>query len=283
MSKTLPNGRSKTDGKHVREYEWMLRSAAYRSLSCYARCLLTEMKRLYDGRNNGDLHMSVRHAAALLSCHRDTAAKALHDLEDRGFIHPRTRGSFKWKVRHATTWILTEYEFNGRLAAKEFMKWRPAENQNTVLPDRTDGTTRPDRVLPHRTVKRADGTTRPDREGQNEGAHGPKRPDTVSIPGGGSLQSEGQRAALPKRQARSPLAQDTISSVSGDRLGTRNGSNIEGQLIERIRHFANVDDGWRFLMDLGSEQLDVLKAGHRDGSLKQADLHKVFAAWRGPP
>jgi hypothetical protein len=50
-------------------------------------------------------------------------------LEDRGFIKPRQRGSFQWKQRHATCWLLTEYDddMTGHKATKEFMKWRPED------------------------------------------------------------------------------------------------------------------------------------------------------------
>jgi hypothetical protein len=42
--------------RHVRIYRWELESAAYRSLSLFARCLMVELKALYNGTNNGDLY-----------------------------------------------------------------------------------------------------------------------------------------------------------------------------------------------------------------------------------
>ena len=32
-------------------------------------------------------------------------------------------GSFDYKVRHATTWTLTEYEIDGREPTKDFIRW----------------------------------------------------------------------------------------------------------------------------------------------------------------
>ena len=60
-SRTLPNGRNKREPfmmmpRHV------MHSPAYRSLCNDARALLLELKDLYNGRNNGELHMSVRQA-----------------------------------------------------------------------------------------------------------------------------------------------------------------------------------------------------------------------------
>lgn len=108
--------------KHVRLHEWMLKHPSYRSLDCYSRCLLVELMRLYNGENNGDLGLSVRRAATLLNCNKDTAGKAFKTLEAKGFIKIKTKGSFSWKVRHSTTWILTEHSYAGALATKSFMR-----------------------------------------------------------------------------------------------------------------------------------------------------------------
>jgi hypothetical protein len=119
----------------------MLASPAYRSLSCYARTLLIELHRLYNGDNNGDLYMSVREAAKRIGTSTGTALKALRDLQDRGFIRPRQLGAFSYKFRHATTWVLTEFTFAGQLPEKAFMSWRAPRKQNTVSPRATVGIT----------------------------------------------------------------------------------------------------------------------------------------------
>jgi hypothetical protein len=73
----------------VRLYRWELESAAYRSLSLRARCLLVELKALYNGSNNGELFLSVRDAVARLNTGTHQATAAFRELEDRGFIKPR--------------------------------------------------------------------------------------------------------------------------------------------------------------------------------------------------
>lgn len=131
LGKTRPgqrhnaSGRSTGEGKHVRLHEWMLASPAYRSLSCHARCLLTELKRLYNGDNNGRLHLSVRKAAELLGASKDTSQKAFRELQCRGFIRARQVGTFGWKQGKATTWILEEFPVDDQLPTKSFMRWRP--------------------------------------------------------------------------------------------------------------------------------------------------------------
>jgi hypothetical protein len=126
--------------RHVRLYRWELESPAYRSLSLYARCLLVELKALYNGTNNGELYLSVRRAAERLNTGTHQAMAAFRQLEDRGFIKPRQRGSFQWKQRHATSWLLSEYDddMTGHEATKDFMKWRPdgAPKNKTRLPGR---------------------------------------------------------------------------------------------------------------------------------------------------
>ena len=131
--RTNAKGRSTGGEKHVRLHRYLLRSPAYRSLNCYARCALVELYDLYNGDNNGDLFMSVRSMAQRLGIANGTAGRALDDLVDRGFIRPRQKGAFSLKVKHATSWILTEHSLADQRATKEFMRWQPTgQKQNSV-------------------------------------------------------------------------------------------------------------------------------------------------------
>lgn len=125
--RVLRNGRSGEGGKFVQLPEWVLACPAYRALDATARALLVEIKRLYNGSNNGTLAMGVRRAAEAVGVSKDRAARALKDLERHGFIRARQRGSFNWKSRRATEWVLTEYEYAGQLAMKDFARWQPPE------------------------------------------------------------------------------------------------------------------------------------------------------------
>jgi hypothetical protein len=124
--------------KHVRLHRWLLRSAAWHSLSLAARCALIELYDLFNGENNGQIFLGAREAAKRLGTGKDRALNALHQLEQRGFIRARRRGDFQWKTGMATQWILTEFDFAGQPATKDFMRWGPAENQNPVPVARTD-------------------------------------------------------------------------------------------------------------------------------------------------
>lgn len=115
-------GHSKGEGKHVRLYDWLLRSNAWRELSPYERCLYIELGGLFNGSNNGEIFMSEREAGKRLGCNPKTARIALKGLVQWGFIRPVVNGSFIWKARHATCWVLTEHSYAGGLPTKDFMK-----------------------------------------------------------------------------------------------------------------------------------------------------------------
>lgn len=139
MSKKKTRRTGAYDAKHVRLYRYVLDCPALRSLPAGARWLLVELYSLYNGMNNGDLHLSAREAAARLDVNKDTATKWFKLLEDRGFIRPRVKGSFNLKVRHATTWILTEFPYRDQPPTKDFMRWQPEEEkQKPVRQTRTN-------------------------------------------------------------------------------------------------------------------------------------------------
>lgn len=132
MGKAVSKRKAGPAPKHVRLYWWLLRSEAYLSLSPRARCLLVELYAAYNGSNNGDVFLSVRDAAERLNVGKTTIAPCFHELEGRGFIRAYQRGNFAWKLGHATTWVLTEYELAGQPPTKDFMSWRSLGIQKPV-------------------------------------------------------------------------------------------------------------------------------------------------------
>lgn len=117
-------GRTKKGARFVKIDHWLMDTEAWRSLNPACRAIYLELVRRYNGHNNGEISLSVREAARLLHIAKDTASKALNELEAKGFIKRHVCGSFNWKRRHATTWILTEHELGDQLATKEFARWR---------------------------------------------------------------------------------------------------------------------------------------------------------------
>lgn len=110
--------------KHVRLYRWMTDSEAWQDLSAGGRALLVVLYGLYNGENNGALFLSVRDAAKATRVTKDTAARYFAELAGHGFIRAKSVGSFNRKNRHASCWILTEFEYASQLPTKDFMRWR---------------------------------------------------------------------------------------------------------------------------------------------------------------
>lgn len=120
-------GRSKTAGHFVRLDSFMMESAAWRSLTPAERAVYIEVRRRFNGANNGWIALSVRDAADRCNINKDTGRKALATLQARGFIECVTPGGFSRKVRHATEWRLLDERCDktGALPSKAFMRWRP--------------------------------------------------------------------------------------------------------------------------------------------------------------
>ena len=125
---------------------WLLESEAWRALSPGARCLYIEVRQRFNGMNNRYISFSVREAAEKLHADKDTVAKWFKELAEKGFLKPRKPGSFDFKKRHATEWIITAEPYNGERATKDFMRWKPGDKKQNTVPLRgTDGPTERDR------------------------------------------------------------------------------------------------------------------------------------------
>lgn len=104
---------------------YMLKSAAWASLSPNGRAALIEVIRPYNGRNNGSLAMSGRRLEKLLPISRATATRALYELVEKGFLEVVTPSSFGCKMKRATEYRLTFHrcDVTGDLPTKAFTRW----------------------------------------------------------------------------------------------------------------------------------------------------------------
>lgn len=152
-------GRRISNGHFFQMHEWFMKTAAWEHASVYERSLYLEIKRRYNGRNNGDISLSHREAAALLKVSNTPVEKAFKGLIEKGFIAPQQRGSFDWKAHQdgrgagrATRWRLTELpqDIPERVLSggtKEFMRWQPGMSfaeKSAARPYRTIGPTTSD-------------------------------------------------------------------------------------------------------------------------------------------
>ncbi len=96
---------------------------AWKALSSKAVLIWLEIRKRYNGRNNGEISLSVREAAIVAHCSKDTALKALNQLQTHGFIKMNNKGHFQ--NRHATTWTLTCEKLNDLPPTSDWRSWQP--------------------------------------------------------------------------------------------------------------------------------------------------------------
>ena len=104
-------------------------SAAYLSLSLYARQVLLEVLRRFNGYNNGRIAISQRELGERLgSTNYRKIGKAVADLVDRGLIDVKTDGD--WKARMAREYRLTFVSTGDQVrhvqATEDYRNWCPA-------------------------------------------------------------------------------------------------------------------------------------------------------------
>lgn len=121
-------GRNKS-GRFVQLTHHLLDTPAHRSLDPVARWLYVELKRLYNGHNNGEIGLGVRAAALALHVSKNTAQRAFRDLEDRGFIRLGQPSTFDQK-RLSREWLLTEYhdDRDGAAPLRDYLRWKAASH-----------------------------------------------------------------------------------------------------------------------------------------------------------
>lgn len=127
-------GRSKDKGVWLPL--WLIESAAYLAMTPTARCLLMQIGSIAWGANNGRWFMSVRDAAAMLGVSDRTAACAINELLQHGFLVIVQDAKFERKTANMmaararvwrATWLPVRNYRNqkGSGPSGEFRNWRP--------------------------------------------------------------------------------------------------------------------------------------------------------------
>ena len=111
--------------KHKRfilfDYE-QIESQAFRYLTAGALKLLIMVRKRFNGINNGFVSFSIREGNDLLGYAPNTIKRYFDELVDKGFLKIKEKGSFSYKKRHATTWIITCEEYNNQ-KSRDFKHW----------------------------------------------------------------------------------------------------------------------------------------------------------------
>lgn len=127
MSRKLRNGR--TGGKFGGERfvalpHDVVHAMQQHRISCVARSAIIELSTIYNGSNNGSIAMAARSLAERLHVSKDTAARALKELIDAGFIETTRTADFDGKQRKATEYRLTwrKCDRTGRPASRLYRR-----------------------------------------------------------------------------------------------------------------------------------------------------------------
>ena len=126
-----PLGKTKKKCRFIQKESDWFDSDAYRDLNCTARCLIDEFLNIYRPNRNGQLSISTRKAAKLLSVSENTAIKAFRDLVEHGFLILSNHHC--WTQGKAREYELTVREEDGRTAKNSWQIWKPG-NPVTKLP-----------------------------------------------------------------------------------------------------------------------------------------------------
>jgi len=132
MSKTYKKHK-RGAGRHVQLPEWVQASPAWATLKPGPRALYIELKRRFNGANNGAIFLSHRDAALALNVHRNTVGPWFRDLMERGFI-TLTQGPHLGPsgIGQASIWALDELPTpDGKPAQKRFMSRKPEQKPRT--------------------------------------------------------------------------------------------------------------------------------------------------------
>jgi DNA-binding transcriptional MocR family regulator len=139
MSKPYKKAKRGT-GKHIQLMEWFQKSEAWATLPPGPRALYIELKRRFNGTNNGEIFLSHRDAALAINVNRNTIGGYFRHLEERGLIPLRVKPHLGPSgIGQASVWSLEELPTNdGKPAGKAFMSWSekdfPAKNSGQAVP-----------------------------------------------------------------------------------------------------------------------------------------------------
>ena len=121
------------EGQYVPLPYSMLKSPAWRSLSGNATKVWLEIRRRFNGGNNGRLSLSLNEGSHLLGIDKATVFRALTELEEKGFLEMTERG--QWYGHKATLWRTIDKPCDGNRATREWEKWRPKKQSLGSLMD----------------------------------------------------------------------------------------------------------------------------------------------------
>lgn len=119
----------------------MLLHPSFMALSCTAKALYPHLKMHAYGGKNGKICMTVDHAATVLGVSRNTANKALHELQAKGFVVLTSLGKLGVAgKRSSPTYAVTEFPIPPEIVPRlHYQHWKPGND----FPVQRHGTNNP--------------------------------------------------------------------------------------------------------------------------------------------
>ena len=103
----------------------LLESEAWRWLRPISKAVYIELKRRYNGLNNGKISLSLAEGARILRASKSSIQKALVELEEHGFIRLVKKGYFTRRM--ASEYALTDEQLDGYPPTREWRVWQPTK------------------------------------------------------------------------------------------------------------------------------------------------------------
>ena len=103
----------------------LIESEAWKWLRPISKAIYIELKRRYNGLNNGRISLSLSEAAHILKASKSSVSTALKQLETHGFIKLIKKGYFTGRV--ASEYALTDEQLDGYPPTREWRRWQPTK------------------------------------------------------------------------------------------------------------------------------------------------------------
>lgn len=146
--------------RHVRLDHWFYDCASWQALKPAPRAFYIELKRHFNGNNNGKIFLSHRDAAKNMNVGRDTIAGYYNALVEHGFII-QTRGHCLGPsgVGQSASYALTELPLGGKPATKEFMQWKKQKPRRKIQHSLAGKSNHPCRKTQHSALQMSENPT----------------------------------------------------------------------------------------------------------------------------
>ena len=103
----------------------LIESQAWKWLRPISKAVYIELKRRYNGLNNGKISLSLSEAAHILKASKSSISTALKQLERHGFIKLIKKGYFTGRM--ASEYALTDEQLDGFPPTREWRQWQPTK------------------------------------------------------------------------------------------------------------------------------------------------------------